>query len=193
MVMSWVFAAMIAVSLSAACFRGTLPLLTAAFFRGADAAVTLSLSLAGVLCIWSGILHVMENTGLSAKLAARLRPLLRCLFPIASRDPSAAAAISGNFTANLLGLGNAATPLGLQAVQRMKQRSGSDRATNEMCRLIVLNTASVQLIPSTVAAIRSSLGAAAPLDILPTVWLTSLCSVSAGLLAAALLEGRQHG
>ena len=108
------------------------------------------------------------------------------------RYPEAAAALSGNLTANLLGLGNAATPLGLKAVQRMKQLSGSDRASNEMCRLIVMNTASVQLLPTTVAAVRSSLGAASPFDILPAVWVTSLCSVFLGLLAAKLMEGR-HG
>ena len=186
MVMSWIWTAMIALSLLSAVLGGTLPLMTAALFDGAKSAVTLTLSLAGVLCLWSGILRVMERVGLSGKLAALLRPLLRFLFP------QAAAALSGNLTANLLGLGNAATPLGLKAVQRMKRLSGGDRASNEMCRLIVMNTASVQLLPTTVAAVRSSLGAASPFDILPAVWVTSLCSVSLGLLAAKLMEGR-HG
>ena len=192
MVMSWIWTAMIALSLLSAALGGTLPLMTAALFDGAKSAVNLTLSLAGVLCLWSGILRVMEQTGLSGKLAALLRPLLCFLFPQAAADPEAAAALSGNLTANLLGLGNAATPLGLKAVQRMKQLSGSDRASNEMCRLIVMNTASVQLLPTTVAAVRSSLGAASPFDILPAVWVTSLCSVSLGLLAAKLMEGR-HG
>ena len=192
MVMSWVWTAMIALSLIASFFSGTMPLMTAALFDGAKSAVTLTLSLAGVLCLWSGILRVMEQVGLSGKLANLLRPLLRVLFPQAAADLEAAAALSGNLTANLLGLGNAATPLGLKAVQRMKQLSGGDRASNEMCRLIVMNTASVQLLPTTVAAVRSSLGAASPFDILPAVWVTSLCSVSMGLLAAKLMEGR-HG
>ena len=192
MVMSWVFTAMIALSLAFGLLRGTLPLLTAALFRGAASAVTLTLSLCGTLCLWSGVLHVMEAVGLSGRLAAALRPLLRRLFPAACRDPEAAQAISGNFTANLLGLGNAATPPGLQAVQRMKRLSGSDRATDEMCRLIVMNTASIQLLPTTVAAVRASLGAAAPFDILPAVWITSAVSVAAGLLSAQLFRRFSH-
>jgi len=190
--MSYIWTAMIALSLLASAFSGTLPLMTTALFHGAESAISLTLSLAGVLCLWSGVIRVMELTGLSRGLAALLRPLLRLLFPQAASDPEAAGYLSGNFTANLLGLGNAATPLGLKAVQRMKQLSGGENASNEMCRLIVMNTASVQLIPTTVAAVRSSLGASAPFDILPAVWLTSLCSVSLGLLAARLMEGR-HG
>lgn len=192
MVMSWIFTALLALSLLAAAARGMLPELTVALFRGAGTAVTLTLSLAGTLCLWSGVIRVMEAAGLSGGLSRLLRPLLRRLFPVAFRDPEAAACLSGNFTANLLGLGNAATPLGLRAVQRMQALSGGTRATDEMCRLIVLNTASVQLLPATVAAVRAALGAPSPFDILPAVWLTSLCSVSAGLLAARLMEGR-HG
>lgn len=97
-----------------------------------------------------------------------------------------AAALEGAASAIRLALGNAATPMGIAAVRRMQQRSGSARATDEMCRLIVLNTASIQLLPTTVAAVRAANGAAAPFDILPAVWLTSVCSVTAGLLAAFL-------
>ncbi len=192
MVMSWIFTALLALSLLAAAARGMLPELTAALFRGAGTAVTLTLSLAGTLCLWSGVIRVMEAAGLSAGFRG-------CCGPCSggcSRRPSGTrrppAFLSGNFTANLLGLGNAATPLGLRAVQRMQALSGGTRATDEMCRLIVLNTASVQLLPATVAAVRAALGAPSPFDILPAVWLTSLCSVSAGLLAARLMEGR-HG
>ena len=191
MVMSRIWTAMIALSLLASLVTGTLPQMTAALFAGADSAISLALSLAGVLCLWSGILRVMEAAGLSDRLAKLFLPLLRLLFPQAASDPEAAACLSGNFTANLLGLGNAATPLGLKAVRRMKALSGNDdRATNEMCRLIVMNTASIQLFPTTVAAVRSSLGAGSPFDILPAVWLASLCSVACGLLAAKCLEGR---
>jgi len=192
MVMSWVWSAMILLAMVASLFTGTVGQLTAALFDGAKSAVTLALSLAGVLCLWSGVIHVMELTGISAVLARLLQPLLRRLFPKASRDGEASACLSGNLTANLLGLGNAATPLGIRAVQRMQRLSGGRDASNEMCRLIVMNTASVQLLPTTVAAVRSALGAAAPFDILPAVWVTSLCSVTAGLLAAKLLEGRHE-
>ncbi|MEA4965811.1 MAG: nucleoside recognition domain-containing protein [Oscillospiraceae bacterium] len=192
MVMSYIWTGMIALSLICSLFTGTLPQMTAALFHGAESAVTLTLSLAGVLCLWSGIIAVMKETGLSERLAALLGPVLRFLFPQAAADPEAAQCLSGNLTANLLGLGNAATPLGLKAVQRMKVLSGSNEASNEMCRLIVMNTASVQLIPTTVAAVRSALGANAPFDILPAVLVSSLCSVCVGLLASRLLEGRVH-
>lgn len=164
----------------------------AAALEGAQRGVTLSLSLAGALCLWSGLARVMKGSGLAEKLAGLLRPLLRRLFPEASRDAEALENLSGNFTANLLGLGNAATPLGIAAVRRMQTLSGGSTATDEMCRFIVLNTSSVQLIPSTVAAIRASLGACAPFDLLPAVWVASLCSVSVGLLAARLLAKWWH-
>ena len=120
-------------------------------------------------------------------LSRLLRPLLRLLYPGFRGDPEVMNAISANFSANLLGLGNAATPLGLDAVQRMSRRSPGV-ASDEMCLLIVMNTASIQLIPATVAAVRASLGATSPFDILPAVWVTSLCSVTAGILAAKLLR-----
>lgn len=187
--MSCVFTGMMALSLLVSFFTGTSAQLTAALFSGAKQAVSLTISLAGVLCLWSGVIRVMEQTGLSGLLALLFRPLLRLLFPRASADPEAAACLSGNLTANFLGLGNAATPLGLRAVQRMNALSGGDSASNEMCRLIVMNTASIQLLPTTVAAVRSALGASSPFDLLPQVWFTSLLSVSVGLLAAKLLEG----
>ena len=192
MVMSAVLCGIFALSLAVSLFTGTWPALTAALFDGAASAVKLTLSLAGTLCFWSGVIRVTEECGLSDRISVLFRPLLRLLFPEAAGDEEARAAITGNLTANLLGLGNAATPLGIKAVQRMKLLSGGNRATNEMCRLIVMNTASIQLLPTTVASIRGSLGAAAPFDILPAVWLTSVCSVSAGLLAARLMEAR-HG
>lgn len=101
-------------------------------------------------------------------------------------------ALSGNVTANLLGLGSAATPLGIDAVRRMQALARTNEATDEMCRLVVMNTASIQLLPTTVAALRGSLGSAAPFDILPAVWITSVFSVAAGLGAAALLQRLWH-
>ena len=154
---------------------------------GARAAVELCLSLAGVLCLWSGFMELLKQCGLERKLAALFRPVLRRLLPEASRDEETMAAVSGNLSANLLGLGNAATPLGIRAARRMAL-GAEGRASNELCRLVVLNTASVQLLPTTVSAVRAGCGAAAPFDILPAVWLSSLLSVTVGLLAARLLE-----
>ena len=155
---------------------------------GAQNGVTLALSLCGSLCLWSGFAKLTEKSGLARRFSELLRPLLSRLFPEASRDPSALQDLCGNLTANFLGLGNAATPMGISAVRRMHALSGKPDASDEMCRLIVLNTASIQLIPSTVGAVRASLGSARPFDILPAVWLTSACSVTAGLLAARLFS-----
>lgn len=193
MMMSWIWFFLTAASLAASLITGSFYQMTAALFRGADSAVTLVLSLAGILCFWGGVIRVLEETGISDRLAALLYPLLRRIFPQSMQDKEAASALAGNVTANLLGLGNAATPLGLRAIQRMQTLSGSTNASNEMCRLVVMNTASIQLIPTTVAAVRSTLGAENPFAILPAVWVTSVCSVVVGLLACRLLEGKSDG
>ncbi len=187
MAMAWIWSGMLLLAVLAGAISGQLGAVSAAAMAGAEQGAQLCLSLAGPLCLWAGLAAVLEGSGLSAKLAALLRPLLGRLFPVAARDAQALEKISGNFTANLLGLGNAATPLGIAAVQRMHQLSGGGAAaSDEMCRLIVLNTASIQLLPTTVAALRASAGAARPFAILPAVWLTSLGSVTVGLLAAGL-------
>ena len=186
MARAWIWSGMLLLAVLAAAISGQLGAVSAAAMAGAERGAQLCLSLAGPLCLWAGLAAVLEGSGLSAKLAALLRPLLGHLFPAAARDVQALEKISGNFTANLLGLGNAATPLGIAAVQRMHRLSGGAAASDEMCRLIVLNTASIQLLPTTVAALRASAGAARPFAILPAVWLTSLGSVTVGLLAVRL-------
>lgn len=166
---------------------GRLTAVTAAALEGAGAAVELTLSMAGALCLWSGVLELMERSGMAAGLSRLLRPLLRRLLPKAGADGETLDALSANVSANLLGLGNAATPAGIRAARRMAAGCRGT-ASDELCRLVVLNTASIQLLPSTVAAIRGGLGCAAPLDILPAVWLSSAVSVAAGLTAAGLLR-----
>lgn len=186
--MGIVWCVMPALSVVAAIVTGRVGELTSAAMEGATSAVTLAVSLAGPLCLWSGVAMVMEKGGILRLLGKILRPFLRRLFPEASRDEAALGYLTGNFTANLLGLGNAATPMGIAAVKRMQTLSGKTTASDEMCRLIVLNTASVQLLPTTVVSVRVSLGASSPFDILPAVWLTSVLSVTAGLLAAQVLR-----
>ena len=187
MAMTWVWCGMVLLSLLFGLVNGRLDDVAAAALEGAGSAIQLSLSMAGVLCLWSGVMEVMKVCGLSDGLARAFRPLLRRLLPNASRDTETLAAISANVSANLLGLGNAATPLGIQAARRMAWGCGGV-ASDELCRLVVLNTASIQLLPTTVAAVRSAHGCAAPFDILPAVWLSSVLSVSAGLLAARGLQ-----
>lgn len=187
MVMGAVWLGMIFLSVGASFLTGNTGVLTPAALDGASSAVTLCISLAGALCLWSGLSKVMERAGLTEKLGKLMRPVFRRLFPQASRDEIALGFLTANVSANLLGLGNAATPMGVAAVKRMQILSGGSEATDEMCRLIVMNTASIQLLPTTVAAVRAASGAASPFDILPAVWVTSVCSVSAGLFVAWLM------
>ena len=187
MAMGLVWTLMVTAALVCGAVQGMLPAVTAAAMKGASAAVELTLSMAGALCLWSGVMTVMERGGLTQGLARLFRPLLRRILPRASRDADTLAAVSANVSANLLGLGNAATPLGIRAATRMAEGCGGV-ASDELCRLVVLNTASIQLLPTTVASIRAVCGSAAPLDILPAVWVSSLLSVTAGLAAAKLLE-----
>lgn len=185
--MAIVWGVMVMASVVCAVAGGRMAQVSSAALEGARAAVELCISLAGVLCLWSGFMELLKQCGLERKLAALFRPLMRRLLPQASRDAETMAAVSGNLSANLLGLGNAATPLGIRAARCMAL-GAEGRATDELCRLVVLNTASVQLLPTTVAAVRAGCGSAAPFDILPAVWVSSILSVSVGLLAARLLE-----
>jgi len=190
MAMAWVWSGMVVLSLIFGIISGNLDQVAAAALEGANSAVELSLSMAGILCLWSGVMEILNVCGLSALLARAFRPLLRRLMPRAAQDEETLAALSANVSANLLGLGNAATPLGIQAARRMARGCGGT-ASNELCRLVVLNTASIQLLPTTIASVRSAAGSAAPFEILPAVWLASVLSVMAGLLTEQLLSRRE--
>lgn len=187
MVMSKIWAALVGLSIVSALILGQGSELSAAVPAGAQAGVELAISLAGSICLWSGAGKLMEAAGFTRGLARLLRPILSRLFPSSRDDEALAADLSANISANFLGLGNAATPMGISAAKRMKQAQMSDTASDELCRLIVLNTASIQLIPANVAAVRISLGCATPFDILPAVWLTSAASAGLGLGMAWLL------
>lgn len=183
MAMAWIWTGMVVVSVVFGLYNGTTGAVGAAAMEGAGAAVELCLSMAGIMCLWNGVMAVMKASGMMDGLSRLFRPVLCRLLPRACRDPDTLAALSGNVSANLLGLGNAATPLGIRAAGRMAKGSGG-RATDELCTLVVLNTASIQLLPTTVAGVRAALGAENPFDILPAVWLASVLSVTAGVLAA---------
>lgn len=185
MAMAWVWTLMVTASVVFGLINGTVGAVGNAALEGAAAAVELCLSMAGVLCLWSGVMSIMKASGLMDSLSRLFRPLLGRLLPRACRDPETLAALSGNVSANLLGLGNAATPLGILAARRMAEGCGGT-ASNELCTLVVLNTASIQLLPTTVAGVRAALGAESAFDILPAVWMASVLSVAAGLLAAKL-------
>ena len=157
-----------------------------ALLEGAQAALPFVISIAGGICLWSGVLELLERCGASAALARRLRPPLRRLFPRASEEEEILSALTENLSANLLGLGSAATPAGIRAARGMAALG--ERGEDELCLLVVLNTASLQLLPTGIATVRAAAGAAAPFDILPAVWLSSCAALTVGLLTALLLQ-----
>ncbi|MBQ5896998.1 MAG: hypothetical protein IIW81_00885 [Oscillospiraceae bacterium] len=160
---------------------------SAAALEESSHAAELSLKLLGSLCFWSGISKVAEESGLVEKFRKFLKPALLLVFPSLKNEEKALGAISMNVAANLFGLGNAATPLGIIAMKELHKISGfSSVATKEMVCFVVMNTASLQFLPTTVAAIRLANGAENPMDILPAVWFVSACSLMLGIFAAKI-------
>ena len=187
MTMTVIWTGMVVISILCGLATGRGPEVAAAAVEGTSAAVQLALSIAGMLCLWTGVMEVMRRSGLADKLSRLLGPILRRLFPQAARDAETMDSISANVSANLLGLGSAATPLGLEAARRLARRSPGV-ASDSLCMLVVCNTASIQLIPTTVASVRAAQGCAAPFDILPAVWLASALSVGVGILACIIFS-----
>ena len=190
MLMSKVLAVLVGLALVMGALTGRMPEVSQATIAGAGEAVSLLLRLAGTLCLWNGLMEVMSRSGLADKVARLLGPLISLLFGAYARDPQARAAISQNMAANLLGLGSAATPSGLRAAERLSCLSQQkQQEPHGVFLLIIINTASMQLLPTTVAAVRAGLGCRTPYDILPAVWLSSAVSVTAGVLAARFFRG----
>lgn len=186
--LSIIWAAFLALSLVCGAASGRLADVTAAVGTGASEAVTLAIGIAGVMAFWSGVMELLRASGLAEKLAWLLQPVLRPLFGSAAADRQAMEAVSANVTANLLGLSNAATPLGLRAADRLYALAGRRGAPDPVLTLLTLNATSIQLIPSTVAAVRTACGAQAPFDIMLPVWGASAASVAAVLLCGRLLH-----
>jgi spore maturation protein A len=181
MIMSRIWTGILAVSMLCSISNRCSRALAASVLQGAQAGITLAVSIAGSLGLWTGVGRLMDAAGITDILSKWLQPVLQRLFPGTVTDPELRRSVSSNLCANILGLGNAATPMGIRAAKAMN-RNGT--ATDELCMLVVLNTASIQLIPANVAAVRSALGSTSPFDILPAVWITSLCSAGMGLAAA---------
>ena len=188
MLMGIIWTGMILVSILYSCAVGTAAAVGDAAIKGAEEAVRLCLNIGGIMCLWCAVMELMRECKIAEALAGALKPILRLLFPEGAKHESILEPLSANVGANLLGLGNAATPMGIQAAKGMAALGKKGEATNELCRLVVLNTASIQLLPTTVAAIRAAEGAVMPFDILPAVWISSAISVTVGLAAAYLMQ-----
>ena len=189
MLMDYIWTGMAAAAVICGAFSGSSAAVTAALMDGAGEAVRLTLSIGGAICLWTGVMEVMSASGITGLLIRITAPLLRRIFPKGYADAECSGALSENFSANLLGLGNAATPAGIRAARRLAAIDGEQ--SPELARLVVMNTASVQLLPTSVAAVRAACGAQSAFDILPCVWISSAVSVCVGLAAARILEGRR--
>lgn len=186
--MSYVFGIMFAASLVFSLISGDVGALSEGIMESASGAVELLLSITGMLCMWSGFMRIAKDCGLIDNLSRLFAPALRRLYPDVDENSDAFRYISMNISANLLGLGNAATPLGLNAMKELKKIKNSDTASDSMLTFVVMNTASIQLLPTTVAALRRSFGSAHPFDILPCVWVTSALALTVGLGSARLIS-----
>lgn len=186
--MSKIWAFSVILSLVTAIFTENTESLAVSAIDGAEGGVTLCISMLGIIMFWCGIMEVMKESGLMEALSKTISPLLGFIFPNARKDKTVMEALSANVSANLLGLGNAATPAGIRAAEGLHRLSGKSAASDDMCMLVVINTASLQLIPTTIGAMRASSGAENPFDIILAVWFASICSLAAGIFAAKLLS-----
>ena len=173
-----------------ACCTGRLGEVSLAVLDGAQSGVELSFALLGGMCAWTGFLKIAEAAGITRWMAKALAPVMVRLFPEYREEPEVQGKICLNLAANILGIGNAATPLGLAAMQEMKARASGDLPTPGMILFVVLNTASLQILPMNMASLRAAAGSAEPFAILPQVWATSAGALLVAVAACKLLERR---
>lgn len=190
--MKWVMTAMITLAVIFALATGRMAEVSTAFLSECSAAVELAFSLIGIICLWSGIMRVAQSSGVTEKLARLFSPILGKLFKGLKKGGKAMQYITLNLTANILGLGNASTPFGLAAMREIEAEEKSptpEAASHNMIVFTVMNTASLQIIPTTVAALRLKAGSAAPMEILPCVWIVSVLALTAALLGTKIFRG----
>lgn len=188
--MNWIWFALIALSVIIGALNGRMNQVSQAAIGGASDAVSLFLILLATICLWNGLMNIAQKAGITKALAKLLSPVTKRLFPQVKPGSAGMQAISMNIVANFLGLGNAATPLGLAAMKEMSRGKQLEKrtATDSMAMFVVVNTASIQLIPTTIAALRIKHGAAAPFDILPCIWISSVVTVFVGIITAKTLS-----
>lgn len=185
--MNYVFPLMLVLSFVSALFTGQMPTLSSAVTQGAQNAVSLILKVGAMLCFWGGITEIMSESGLTEKISRLLKPILTIIFPRLKREDEILEVMSFNITANILGLGNAATPAGIETMRRLGEINPYDnRASDEMVFFVVMNTAALRLVPTTVATLRGEYGSANPMEIFLPSLLTSVCALAVGMTVAKI-------
>lgn len=181
--MKWIFAGLLALSLIFGVVTGNMAEVTKGAINGPLDAAKMTLTLAGSICLWSGVMQIASEAGLTQNIARIFAPILSKLFRNMDKEDSALESISMNISANILGLGNAATPLGIEAMKKMQAKNRNKReASHNMILFVVINTSSLQLIPTTIATLRLAEGSSSPMEILPAMLMTSLCSLIAAVV-----------
>ena len=189
--LNYLWSGLIVISIICSIFLGNTQTLSKALIDSGASSIELILTMAGIMCLWSGIMKIAVESGFTTLISKLFSPLLRPLFPKLDKDSPAFQSITMNISANLLGLGNAATPFGLKAMEHLHTLNDkSDTASNEMVIFVVMNTASLQLLPTTLATLRQSYGSTAPFEIIVPVWLSSICSLAVALICAYTLNKR---
>lgn len=185
---NYIWAGMIVFAVISSFFANKTDLLSGAIISSASDAVNLCIRLVGTICLWSGLMEIAEKSGLTSVICRILSPLLKIVFPRMDMKGGTAKAISMNVTANMLGLGNAATPLGLEAMRRLQEENADkEKASADMIKFVVMNSAAFHLIPTTVAALRQDYGSADPFGIMPASWVSSAVALTVGLTAATFM------
>ncbi len=189
--LNYIWAFMLLASVIIGFFTGHLGDVAEAAISGAGEGASLVLGMLGVMCFWSGLMEIAEKSGVIRFLSRALRPVLRLLFPRLPKEDPAAGAIVMNMAANLLGMGNAATPLGLRAMRLLDARNHERaRASNEMCMFVLINTASLQFIPTTLLLLRQTNGSQNPAEIILPIWIVSAAAMLVGILSAKFFQKR---
>ena len=189
--MNYIWGGMILLSFAVSLFTGRVEETAAAATAGAASAIESCISLLGIMCLWTGLAKIGEKSGIINFFSHLLRPVTRLLFPNVKSNSPAMSAIVMNIVANLMGMGNAATPLGINAIKELhKENKYRPDASNDMCMFIVINTASIQLLPATLISMRQSFGSANPGEVIVPVWIVSIIAVVAGVIVAKILEKR---
>lgn len=187
--LNYIWFAMLIIGFVVGIMNGRVSEVTQAVVDSSKSAVEISIGLLGVMCLWTGLMEVAEKSGIIRGIAKAVRPVMKFLFPGIPKEHPAGGAIVMNLVANFLGLGNAATPLGIKAINELqKLNPNKDTATNEMSMFLVLNTACIQFIPATIIALRSAAGSKNPTEIIGTIWVASISACMAGIIAAKILS-----
>jgi len=187
--LNYIWLALMVIAIIVGAINGRIEEVTKAAVENASTAVDISLGLIGIMALWLGVMKIAEKGGIIQILSRAIRPIARFLFPRIPKDYPAIGAMLMNIIANWLGLGNAATPLGLKAMEELQTLNKSkDTATNAMVVFLALNTASITIIPMTVIAVRAKLGSANPFEIISTAVFASTCATIAAVTAAKLMQ-----